>query len=134
MAADFAANELAPHSAEWDEKKVFPEVALRKVKKAMCVFSVCLRVYGDAVCIELQAAELGFAGVYVRDDVGGTGLGRLDAAIIFEELSAGSVCGESIPIVYPCAVGSPSEVGNFESQVYEYDSVFDNSQHVLLDD
>ncbi len=34
-----------------------------------------------------EAAELGFAGLYVRDDVGGTGLGRLDAAIIFEALA-----------------------------------------------
>lgn len=34
------------------------------------------------------AAELGFAGIYVREDVGGSGLSRLDAAVIFEELAA----------------------------------------------
>ncbi|RMD64376.1 MAG: acyl-CoA dehydrogenase [Alphaproteobacteria bacterium] len=64
-ARDFAANEMAPHAAAWDEGKIFPEDTLR------------------------QAAALGFAGIYVRDDVGGAGLSRLDAAIIFEELAAG---------------------------------------------
>ena len=65
MARDFAANEMAPHAAEWDEDKVFPEETLR------------------------QAAQLGFGGIYVQDDVGGSALSRLDAAIIFEELAAG---------------------------------------------
>jgi alkylation response protein AidB-like acyl-CoA dehydrogenase len=64
MARAFAAEELAPHAAAWDEEHMFPVEALRK------------------------AAELGFAGLYVRDDVGGTGLTRLDAAIVFEELAA----------------------------------------------
>ena len=64
-AREFAANEMAPHAAEWDETKTFPEAALRR------------------------AAGLGFAGIYVRDDVGGSGLSRLDAALIFEELAAG---------------------------------------------
>jgi alkylation response protein AidB-like acyl-CoA dehydrogenase len=66
-ATAFAAAELAPRSAEWDETRHFPVDVLRK------------------------AAELGFAGIYVREDVGGTGLGRLDAAIIFEALSRGDV-------------------------------------------
>jgi len=38
-----------------------------------------------------QAASLGFAGIYVQEDVGGSGLKRLDAALIFEELSRGDV-------------------------------------------
>jgi alkylation response protein AidB-like acyl-CoA dehydrogenase len=63
----FAQAELAPHSAEWDEQKHFPVDVMR------------------------QAAGLGFAGIYVREDVGGSGLGRLDAALIFEALSAGDV-------------------------------------------
>ena len=66
-ARDFAAAELAPHSARWDETEEFPVATLR------------------------QAAELGFAGIYVGEDVGGSGLGRLDAAIIFEALSQGDV-------------------------------------------
>jgi alkylation response protein AidB-like acyl-CoA dehydrogenase len=64
-ARDFAATDLAPFAAEWDEKEIFPVPTMRK------------------------AAELGFAGIYVRDDVGGSGMSRLDAALIFEELAAG---------------------------------------------
>ena len=66
-ARQFAAAELAPHSAEWDETKHFPVDVMRK------------------------AAELGFAGIYVGEEHGGSALGRLDAAIIFEELSYGDV-------------------------------------------
>ena len=36
-----------------------------------------------------EAAKLGFAGIYIREDYGGAGLSRLDAAIVFEELAAG---------------------------------------------
>lgn len=63
-AQDFAEGEMAPHAARWDEESTFPEDTLR------------------------QAAELGFAGIYVREDVGGSQLSRLDAALIFEELAA----------------------------------------------
>jgi len=63
----FAEAELAPHSARWDEEKVFPVQTLR------------------------AAAALGFAGLYVREEVGGSGLSRLDAALVFEELSRGDV-------------------------------------------
>jgi alkylation response protein AidB-like acyl-CoA dehydrogenase len=62
-ARDFAAGEMAPHAARWDAEHIFPEDTLRK------------------------AAEMGFAAIYTRDDVGGSGLGRLDAAVIFEELA-----------------------------------------------
>jgi alkylation response protein AidB-like acyl-CoA dehydrogenase len=65
MARAFATEQLAPHAAEWDEQCRFPVSALR------------------------AAAELGFAGIYVREDYGGAGLSRLDAAIVFEELAAG---------------------------------------------
>ncbi|MDP9102784.1 MAG: acyl-CoA dehydrogenase family protein, partial [Pseudomonadota bacterium] len=67
MARSFAQSEMAPHSARWDEEKYFPVEVMR------------------------QAAALGFAGIYVQEDVGGSGLKRLDAAIIFEELSRGDV-------------------------------------------
>ncbi|HVM99362.1 MAG TPA: isobutyryl-CoA dehydrogenase [Caulobacteraceae bacterium] len=66
-ARDFAAAELAPHSARWDEDSHFPVDVLKK------------------------AAELGFAGLYVSDDVGGSALTRLDAAIVFEALAGGDV-------------------------------------------
>ncbi|MQP66630.1 acyl-CoA dehydrogenase [Niveispirillum sp. SYP-B3756] len=64
LARGFAAEHMAPFAADWDENQIFPVAVLRK------------------------AAELGFAGLYCRDQFGGTGLGRLDAAILFEELSA----------------------------------------------
>ncbi|NBC33159.1 MAG: acyl-CoA dehydrogenase [Alphaproteobacteria bacterium] len=64
MAADFAANELAPHAEAWDATETFPAEALR------------------------HAAGLGLAGIYVREESGGTGLSRLDAAILIEELAA----------------------------------------------
>jgi alkylation response protein AidB-like acyl-CoA dehydrogenase len=63
MARDFAAEKIAPHALEWDEKKHFPVDVLR------------------------EAAALGMGGVYIRDDVGGSGLTRLDATLIFEALS-----------------------------------------------
>ncbi len=67
LARAFAEAELAPYSARWDEEKFFPVEVIR------------------------QAASLGFAGIYVQEDVGGSGLNRLDAALIFEELSRGDV-------------------------------------------
>jgi alkylation response protein AidB-like acyl-CoA dehydrogenase len=65
MAAAFARERIAPYALEWDEKKHFPVDVLR------------------------EAAALGLAGIYVRDDVGGTGLTRFDAALIFEALAQG---------------------------------------------
>jgi isobutyryl-CoA dehydrogenase len=66
-ARDFADREFRPHAARWDEECLFPVDALR------------------------QAAALGFAAIYGREDVGGAGLKRLDAALIFEELATGCV-------------------------------------------
>ena len=61
----FARERLAPFAAEWDEREFFPVETLR------------------------EAAALGFASIYVKSDVGGSDMSRLDAAIIMEELSAG---------------------------------------------
>jgi len=63
MAREFAANEIAPHAAAWDRERLFPVDVLGK------------------------SAALGFGGIYVSEDVGGSGLKRLDAALIFEELA-----------------------------------------------
>ncbi len=65
MARAFSAERIAPHAVEWDEKKHFPADVLR------------------------QAAELGMAGIYVREDVGGSGLTRLDSALVIEALAGG---------------------------------------------
>ena len=64
-ARDFARSEMMPHARAWDEDEIVPADTLRK------------------------AAALGFGGIYVRDDVGGSALSRLDATIIFEELAQG---------------------------------------------
>ncbi|MCZ8379020.1 acyl-CoA dehydrogenase family protein [Mycobacterium sp. CPCC 205372] len=62
-AAAFAEKRLAPHALEWDETHHFPTDVLR------------------------EAAELGMAAIYCRDDVGGSGLRRIDAVRIFEGLA-----------------------------------------------
>jgi alkylation response protein AidB-like acyl-CoA dehydrogenase len=62
---DFADAELAPFAVERDRGKIFPVDTLRR------------------------AGELGLGGIYVREDVGGSGLSRLDAVAIFEELAKG---------------------------------------------
>lgn len=64
-ARDFAAEFLALNAVEWDQNKHFPVDVLRK------------------------AAALGMGGIYVREDVGGSGLRRLDSVRIFEELAKG---------------------------------------------
>ena len=65
MARAFADEAIAPHALAWDEAKHFPVDVIR------------------------QAAGLGMAAIYVREDVGGSGLSRFDAALIFEALATG---------------------------------------------
>ncbi len=65
MARAFADEKLAPNAIEWDETGHFPEDVVR------------------------STGELGMAGIYVNEDVGGSGLGRLDATLIFEALAYG---------------------------------------------
>jgi alkylation response protein AidB-like acyl-CoA dehydrogenase len=64
-AEQFAAEYLAPHAVEWDENRFFPVDVLRK------------------------AAQVGMGGLYVREDVGGSGLSRMDGLLVFEALSRG---------------------------------------------
>ena len=61
----FARAEMMPFARQWDEEEVFPADTLRR------------------------AAALGFGGIYVSADFGGSALSRLDAALIFEELAQG---------------------------------------------
>lgn len=65
VAAQYTEEFFVPNAAEWDENNIFPREELKK------------------------AAELGFGGIYVREDVGGSALTRLDAALVFEQLSKG---------------------------------------------
>lgn len=66
-ARQFASERMAPSAAAWDEQEIFPVDCLR------------------------EAASLGFAGIYCGEAHGGSALGRLDAALIFEELASGCV-------------------------------------------
>lgn len=65
MILDFAAEKVAPFAVEWDEKRHLPLDVIR------------------------ETATLGMGGIYVREDVGGSALSRLDAAVIFEALATG---------------------------------------------
>jgi alkylation response protein AidB-like acyl-CoA dehydrogenase len=65
MARGFADEVIAPHAIAWDETKHFPVAEMRK------------------------AAALGMGGVFIAEDVGGSGLSRLTAALIFEALATG---------------------------------------------
>ena len=65
MAREFAAEKIAPFALRWDEEKHFPVEVVR------------------------EAAKLGMAAIYVREESGGSGLSRLDAALIFESLATG---------------------------------------------
>jgi alkylation response protein AidB-like acyl-CoA dehydrogenase len=90
MATAFAADRLAPHSAHWDEQKTFPVDVLR------------------------EAAGLGFAAIYAREDVGGSGLGRLDASIIFEALSHGDVAVSAFLSIHNMATWMVDAFGSEE--------------------
>src|SRR5262245_45274134 len=63
----FARDEMMPYARQWDEEEIFPVDTLR------------------------SAAALGFGGIYVGSDLGGSALSRLDATLIFEELAQGCV-------------------------------------------
>lgn len=65
MARRFTADAITPFAAEWDEKHIFPRDTIR------------------------AAAELGFGGIYVSEESGGIGLGRLEAALIMEAMAYG---------------------------------------------
>ena len=67
MAKNFAMSELRPHASEWDKAGHMDRSRLEAL------------------------GELGFGGIYTGEEHGGSGLGRLDAALIFEQLSRGDI-------------------------------------------
>jgi alkylation response protein AidB-like acyl-CoA dehydrogenase len=88
VALNFAKTEMSPHAEKWDAEKIFPKDVLRK------------------------AADLGFGGVYVRDDVGGSGLGRLDAAVIFEAMATSCVSTTSFLTIHNMCAWMIDTFGN----------------------
>ena len=92
MARRFALEEMAPQAAAWDEDRIFPVDSLRK------------------------AAALGFAGIYIGEDVGGSNLSRLDATIIFEELAAACPSTAAYISIHNMACWMIDHFGNSEQR------------------
>jgi isobutyryl-CoA dehydrogenase len=92
VARSFADNELRPFAAKWDEEHSFP---LETYKK-----------FGD----------LGFAGIFVRDDVGGTGLSRVDTVAIVEALATGCVGTTAMLTIHNMCAGMVDKFGTEEQR------------------
>ena len=65
VAQRFTADNITPHAGEWDAKHIFPRDVIQR------------------------SAELGFGAIYVSEQSGGIGLGRLEAALIMEAMAYG---------------------------------------------
>src|SRR5262252_1012548 len=89
-ARSFARDEMMPHARDWDENEIFPVDSMRK------------------------AATLGFGGIYVKEDVGGSALGRLDSALIFEELAQGCTSTAAYISIHNMAAWMIDAFGNVE--------------------
>jgi len=92
MALDFATEKLLPHAPKWDQEEFFP----RDVMK--------------------EAAELGFGGIYVKEDVGGSALSRFDAALIFEALASADVSTTAFISIHNMCAGLIDNYGNEEQR------------------
>ncbi len=90
LARDFANNELKPYAQEWDEKSYFPVKTFEKF------------------------AELGFAGIFVNDDVGGSALTRVDTTIIVEALATGCVGTTAMLTIHNMCAGMIDKFGSEE--------------------
>jgi isobutyryl-CoA dehydrogenase len=84
----FAREAWLPYAPGWDAREEFPVAALRR------------------------AAALGFAGIYVGEEFGGSGLGRVDAALIFEELAAACVSTAAYLSIHNMAAGMIERFGS----------------------
>ncbi len=87
-ARQFAEQELAPFAAKWDKEHHFPIEAIQK------------------------AGELGFCGLYTPENAGGLGLSRLDASIIFEQLSMGCTTTTAMLTIHNMATWMIATWGN----------------------
>jgi alkylation response protein AidB-like acyl-CoA dehydrogenase len=87
-ARDFAAERWMPHAGAWDEARHFPAAELR------------------------EAASLGFAAMVVPESMGGAGLSRLDAALVFEELAAADPSTAAFLSIHNMVAGMIARFGN----------------------
>ena len=91
-ARQFARDEMMPYARDWDENETFPVESLRK------------------------AAALGFGGICVKEDVGGSALSRLDAALIFEELAQGCTSTAAYISIHNMAAWMIDAFGNADAR------------------
>eukprot|EP01133_Synstelium_polycarpum_P015676 gene15676-18630_t len=92
MAINFANEKMLPFAPKWDQEQIFPRDVMR------------------------EAAELGFGGVYVKSDVGGSELSRLDATIIFEALSSADVSTTAFISIHNMCAGLIDTYGTQEQR------------------
>ncbi|RVD50574.1 MAG: acyl-CoA dehydrogenase [Mesorhizobium sp.] len=92
MAQAFAADRVAPNALDWDRRKHFPTDVIR------------------------ETGPLGLGGIYIRDDVGGSALGRLDAVLIFEALSHADPAFSSFISIHNMVASMIDRFGNEEQR------------------
>jgi alkylation response protein AidB-like acyl-CoA dehydrogenase len=92
MARAFAEDRVAPHALEWDREKRFPTDVIR------------------------ETGPLGLGGIYVRDDVGGSALSRLDAVLVFEALSHACPAFSSFISIHNMAASMIDRYGSEEQR------------------
>ncbi|CAN7142696.1 isobutyryl-CoA dehydrogenase [Aminobacter sp. LjRoot7] len=92
MAGSFAAEKVAPFALEWDKAKHFPEDVIR------------------------ETGQLGFGGLYVKEDVGGSALTRLDAVLVFEQLAHACPGFSSFISIHNMAASMIDRFGNEEQR------------------
>jgi acyl-CoA dehydrogenase len=90
MARKFTADNITPFAAEWDEMHIFPRDTIK------------------------AAAELGFASIYVSEESGGIGLGRLEAALIMEAMAYGCPATSSFISIHNMAAWMIDSFGGTE--------------------
>lgn len=100
MARGFATDNLAPHAAEWDEKAHFPKDVYR------------------------EAAALGLAGIYAGDEHGGSGMGRMEAALVFEALAEGCVSTSAFLSIHNMVAWMIDSFGSDELRAEQLPSLF----------
>jgi len=92
MALGFAAERIAPFAIEWDRHKTFPVETMR------------------------EAAALGMGGIYVAEEHGGSGLTRLDAALIIEALATGCPTVSAYISIHNMCAGMIDRYGSAEQR------------------
>ena len=90
LAKSFSDKELKPYAAEWDKEAFFPKETLKK------------------------AGELGFLSLYVDTNLGGMGLGRLDASMVFEQLAQGCTSTTAFMTIHNMAIWMVSKFASEE--------------------